>query len=133
MFPNGSSIGPTTEPSAVMRSVWPFRVRSPLSVAVGPSIASSTESKRISGYCSASKNSGDCRWATRFSSLTTTESTGTEPVRVAAPFSSTVTVALIVPKLPRNVDSMCFTAKPAVECTPSLVYVPAGIAVAVVM
>ena len=48
---------------------------------------------------------------------------------MAAPFSSTDTVALMVPKLPRNVDSMCLTAKPAFECTPSVVYVPAGIAV----
>jgi hypothetical protein len=53
--------------------------------------------------------------------LTITESTGTEPVRVAAPLSSTATVALIVPKLPRNVDSMCLTANPALEWTPSVV------------
>jgi hypothetical protein len=58
-LPNGSSTGPTTEPSAVMRSVWPLIVRSPVSVATGPSTFSSTDSKRISGYCSASKNSGD--------------------------------------------------------------------------
>ena len=85
-----------------------------------PSSVMSVDSKRISGYCSASKNSGDWRCATRFSSFTATVSTGTVPTSRARPASSTVSSASNRSKLPRNVASMCLTAKPAVEWTPSL-------------
>ena len=63
MLPNGSSTGPAIVPLAVTRSVWPLIVRSPVTVTLPPSTAMSVDSKRIRGYCSASKNSGD--WQVR--------------------------------------------------------------------
>ena len=90
-----------------------------MTVMVQSSMAISVDSKLMRGYCSPSKNSGDCRCAARFSSLTTTVSTGTEPTSLARPSSSTVSVASNAAKLPRNVASMCLTAKPVEEWTGS--------------
>ena len=61
----------------------PLIVSSPLAVTSPALRSTSSAVKRSSGWRSASKKSGDCRWALRFSSLTSTLETCATPSRRA--------------------------------------------------
>src|SRR5262249_14629519 len=77
-----------------------------------------------SGCCSASKKSGDCRCAVRFSSLTSTLATRAEPERL-----SSASLASTSLKEPRKVSARYGNANPIVEWTGSRIQVPVGSAV----
>ena len=97
--------------------VLPLIVSSPSTTASSPSMRIEVDSKRISGYCSVSKKSGDWRCPARFSSLTT----------IVVGLTDAGRASRCRRRLPRawrrsrrsgrgrSTTTMCFTAKPAVE------------------
>jgi len=89
--------------------------------------------ERDLGWLSASKKSGERRWASRCSSPVLIEATSTVPEAVA-PDSEMSSLPSNVPKLPRTVAMpMCLTWNSTRECAGSTVQVPVGTAVTVVL
>ena len=105
----------------------PLMVSSPVTTTPSsPSRTMRSERKVAVGCRSASKNSGESRWAVRSAWSVVTAPTGAVPVRVA-PSGVDVSTAWNSGNAPWNVDTtMCRTANPTDEWIGSLCQVPAG-------
>src|SRR3954453_8973988 len=99
-LPKASVIGSAIVPTSSTGLVVPRIVSSPSTVSSSPERCIDFEAKLSSGWRSASKNSGDCRCAARFSSLTSTLATRAEPERLSAVSWASTSV-----KCPRTVPT----------------------------